>query len=214
MMLKKHHYFIGLLLCVLLITSFIIYLTLYQRVIDEGFTLLDQHCIAINPLIIRRKQAYIDGIKTLQASGSAGMESYLAYQDQYLATAKEYVGLEKLWLNQQEAFMKRPDVAFLLEPTMQEAAKYQYDMYRSELEATEAVVKIFSEKDTQKLSQLMETIARTDREQRIAQQGYDLRYGQLKQAKKTFRDRFITIPTSQCPPESQQFPDVDKELGL
>lgn len=214
MQLTKLRVIIGSIVCLIVLFGFVLYLQLYQRVITEGFTLLDQHCIAINPLIIRRKQAYIDGMKTLQASGSAGMESYLAYQDQYLAAAKEYVGLEKLWLAQETAFMQRPDVDLLLDPTMKEAATYQTEMYQSELEATQAVIRMFTEKDPGKQQRLMDTIARTDREQRLAQQGYDLRYGDLLARKVAFRDRFIQIPATQCPPESQEFPNVEKELGL
>jgi hypothetical protein len=214
MILKTPHYITALLLCLISLFGFIVYLQLYQGVLDEGAQLLDQHCIALNPLIIRRKQAYIAGLKTLQASGSAGLEPYLAYQDQYLAAAKEYVHLEKLWLRQEEAYLKRSDVQLLLDQHLKDAAGYQVDMYRSELQGTAAIIRMFAEKDSVKQQGLVDIIAQTDREQKIAQQGYELKYGKRRADSLSFRDRFITPPTLQCPEENTRFPDVDQELGL
>jgi hypothetical protein len=223
MKLSRRSGIIILFFVILLIAGYAVYLRKYQQLVNEGTRLADQHCIAINPLIIQRKRAYIDGMKTLMASGSAqpspqssrsaALEAYLSYQDQYLSIAKEYVVLEKEWLRQQDMYLKRSDVMIMVDPNIREAMDWQYKMYRAEYESTEGVVKMFQEKDTVKLDGLTAVIARADRESRIAQQAYDLKW-RNRPAQQSFRDRFISIPPPQCPEKNYEFPNVEEELGI
>ncbi len=74
----------------------------YQQLINEGSVIADEQCLKVNPLIIARKNSYINSMKILQASGSA--QDYWTETDKYLDISKKYILAEDSWLAPKSIF--------------------------------------------------------------------------------------------------------------
>ena len=81
---------------------FVGYIYKYQQLINEGSYLADEHCIKINPLIIDRKNKYLDQYNLILKAGSdtATAEEYHAALDKYMQASDVYQKEEKLDLLQ------------------------------------------------------------------------------------------------------------------
>ena len=206
---KRKGVLLAAFILVLVAVSFTAYVAKYQQLMNEALKLSDQHCIVINPLIIQRKEAYIDSMRALK--GTVNKNAYMSAQDSYLALSKEYLGLEKNWLDLQNDFLKRRDVQLLLEEDVRELMLWEYTMNRAEYEGTEAVVKLFTERNEVKQQDLTDTILRSTRETALAKQRYNLVFTNAKR-EENLRDLFIRIPDAECPEENYNIPDVNAEL--
>ena len=108
--------------------------------LSAGSIIADQHCLKVNPLVIARKNNYIDSMKVLLASGSA--EEYWAENDKYLDNSKKYIEAEKTWLIVQKTYMDSQDFKTYIPSYIQEAAKYQYESREAEMKSTSTIVEL------------------------------------------------------------------------
>lgn len=134
----------------LLILSFILfslYVFVYQQVVNAGSEIEDKHCLNVNPQIIKRKQAYMDSLRVLQASGSA--EKYLEEMDEYLEATKEFVKAEEEWLNEQSEFLRRIDYTLLTPDDIQLLNSLQFLQRQEEKNSSKKIVEIFENDNTE-----------------------------------------------------------------
>lgn len=196
---------VGLLL-ILVVLSFGAYIIKYQLLVNEGSRLADQHCLVVNPLIIQRKQAYIDLIEITQINPNL----YMEFNNKYLDYSKKYLTAEKQWLKTQDAFMNRWDVKWLVDKNIQAAGALQYKMYLADYQGTDALVKAFETKDPREQERLMKIVAQTGNDAIKAQEAYVKAWDNKPTG--FVRNYLIKVPTSKCPAENFDFPDVTKAL--
>lgn len=196
---------------ILFTVSYAFYLFKYQQLINEASFLADEHCIVINPLIIERKKAYIDSIKTLLKED--GKDSYLAANEKYQQATKLYMAKEKEWLNRQYDFLHRWDFRTFMDTHVQEAANWQYKAYQAEYDSSEAVVKLWNAESEQEQKFFSDLIVKKTKEQTEAEEKYQAMWDN-RSNRFDIRDFIIRIPPSQCPAKNYDIPDVRKELGF
>lgn len=198
-------YVIGLIIVIVVIGIFFtIYILRYQKLIAEGSVLADDHCLIVNPLIIERKNKYLDSMKVLQASGSA--EDYWKETEQYISISKDYLSAEDKWLGKQKQYIDRWDFNLLIPHQTKEAAKYQFKGRVADRNSTDALIKLFEEKDPDKQKILSEEVVGETLKSKKAEEEYN----KIWNLPRTFdiRNYFTKVPPSKCPDKNFDIPDV------
>lgn len=185
----------------------------YQQLINEGSIIADEQCLKVNPLIIARKNSYINSMKILQASGSA--RDYWAETNKYLDISKKYIEAEKAWLVKQKAYMNSKDTITYVPAYIRNAGQLQYDSRVADVNATSVVVEFFEtyqKIDTAKQKVLSDTIMNETKKSNDLNDEYTKVYDHPQ---RTFdlRDYFTSVPQSKCPPENFNIPDVPSLLA-
>ena len=185
----------------------------YQNLISAGSIIADQHCLKVNPLVIARKNNYIDSMKVLLASGSA--EEYWAENDKYLDNSKKYIEAEKTWLIVQKTYMDSQDFKTYIPSYIQEAAKYQYESREAEMKSTSTIVELlenYKDIDAEKQKALSDNIMEETNKSNKAYDKYNKIYDE-NQGHMGFKDYFTIVPQSTCPEENFNIPDVNEFLN-
>jgi hypothetical protein len=190
---------------ILIFGLFATYIFKYQQLINDGSVIADAHCLKVNPLIIERKNKYLDSMKVIQASG--GAEAYWKETESYLAVSKKYISAEEEWLEMQKKYMDRWDFNLLIPYHIKQAAQYQYEEREADRNSTDTLVKLFQEKDPVIQKQLSgKVIDETNRGKKA-----DDEYNKIWDAPRTFdiRNYITKVPPSKCPAENFDIPNID-----
>ena len=180
----------------------------YQQLINEGSVIADEQCLKVNPLIIARKNSYVNSMKILQASGSA--EDYWTETDKYLAISKQYIEAENIWLATQKNYMDSKDTVAYIPAYIRNAGQLQYDSRVADVEATSGIVELFETYktiDAAKQKTLSDTILTETKKSNDLNDEYTKVYD-YPQRTFDLRDYFTSVPQSKCPPENFNIPDV------
>lgn len=202
------------LLVICLILGYFVFSTWkYQQLINEGSIIADEQCLKVNPLIIARKNSYVNSMKILEASGSA--EEYWTETDKYLAISKKYIAAEDAWLSTQKAYMDSQDTNTYVPAYIRNAGQLQYDSRVADVKATSGIVELFEtykNLDTTRQQALSDTILNETKKSNDLNYAYNEAYDHPK---RTFdlRDYFTSVPESKCPPENLNIPDVNEMLN-
>lgn len=185
----------------------------YQQLINQGSVIADEQCLKVNPLIIARKNSYMDSMKILQASGSA--EEYWTETDKYLAISKKYIEAEKAWLATQKAYMDSKDTNTYVPAYIRSAGQLQYDSRVADVKATSGIVELFKTYkniDAAKQKTLSDNILTETKKSNDLNDEYSKVYDHPQ---RTFdlRDYFTSVPQTKCPPENFNIPDVPNLLA-
>lgn len=197
----------------LILSLFVFQIWKYQNLINAGSVVADKHCLRVNPLIIDRKNSYLNSMRILQASGSA--EEYWAENDKYLDNSKKYIEAEKAWLTAQKTYMDSQDFKTYIPSYIQEAARYQYESREAEMKSTNGVVELFEnykDMDAEKQKALSDTIVGETKKSNEASDMYNKIYND-HQGQMGFKDYFTIVPQSTCPEENFNIPNVPNFLN-
>lgn len=182
------------------------YIYTYQRLITEGSLLADEHCIKINPLIIARKNSYLEEMRLIQASASAD-ELQKSLQD-YLASSNSYLKEESIWLNKQRKYLDGKIYKLLIPSYIQSAAEDQYQMYEAEHKSSFYTSQVFTATDQEQQIDLMNKIIEEGSKSKDAGDRYNSAWERNK-GKTDWRFEFVKIPDSKCPAENFDIPNID-----
>ncbi|KKR83658.1 MAG: hypothetical protein UU73_C0005G0013 [Candidatus Daviesbacteria bacterium GW2011_GWA1_41_61] len=186
---------------------FVGYIYKYQQLINEGSYLADEHCIKINPLIIDRKNKYLDQYNLILKAGSdtATAEEYHAALDKYMQASDVYQKEEKLWLDKQRIYLDSKAFNLLIHSYIKEAGQYQYEMYKADYESSVFLSTEYKEKDPDEQRELsnrvMEAVARS----KEAEDKYDSVWEREK-GRSDWIYSFVQVPSSKCSEENYDFP--------
>lgn len=185
----------------------------YQQLINQGSVIADEQCLKVNPLIIARKNSYLNSMKILQASGSA--DEYWTETDKYLAISKKFIEAEKAWLATQKNYMDSKDTNTYVPAYIRNAGQLQFDSRVADVKATSAVVELFETYkniDAAKQKELSDTILSETKKSNDLNDEYSKVYDHPQ---RTFdlRDYFTSVPQTKCPPENFDIPDVPNLLA-
>ncbi len=198
---------------VLVLVWFVFSTWKYQQLINEGSVIADQQCLKVNPLIIARKNSYINSMKILQASGSA--QDYWTETDKYLAISKKFIEAENAWLAAQKNYMESSETKTYVPAYIRSAGQLQYDSRVADVKDTAAVVEFFEtyqKIDTAKQKVLSNTITNETKKSNDLNDEYNKVYDHPQ---RTFdlRDYFTSVPQTKCPEENFNIPDVPNLLA-
>lgn len=196
------------LVIILFSTGYYLYTQEVKKIADERLRLTDQHCIAVNPLLIDTKTAYIGAMNSLLASDNA---SYISAQYSWLGSAKEYLALEKHWLSNSDEFIQRADVKQFMNSQELEALTAQRQIYLTEYKGIEQIVLLFKDKKNVNLKDLHHKMLTVEQETDIAQQAYNLRWGNKPVVDQNPNEK---KPVSQCPEKNLKMPNIEDEVGI
>lgn len=185
----------------------------YQNLINVGSVVADEHCLKVNPLIIDKKNSYLNSMRILQASGST--EEYWTETNKYLDSSKKYIAAEKAWLSAQKKYMDNQDFKTYILFYIQEAARYQYESREAQMKATSSVVELlenYSEMSDEEQNSLSDIIVDETKKSDDAIYMYDKIYSN-HQGQMDFKGYFTTVPQSKCPEENWDIPDVQNFLA-
>lgn len=185
----------------------------YQQLINEGSVIADEQCLKVNPLIIARKNSYINSMKILQASGTA--EEYWTETDKYLAISKKFIEAENVWLTTQKDYMDSKDTITYVPAYIRSAGQLQFDSRVADVKATSGIVELFETYkniDAAKQKTLSDTILTETKKSNDLNDEYSKVYDHPQ---RTFdlRDYFTSVPQTKCPPENFNIPDVPNLLA-
>lgn len=198
--------FVSLIIIIILLA---LYLQKYQQIVNEGSDIADFYCLEVNPLTIKRKQAYINFMSILLASGSA--EQVNDALTKYKEALKESISAEELWLDKKANFGNRWDVNFFSPEIIKKASQLQFDSRKNEYYSNKTLLQLFDEKDPEKKTQLSDSFKEY---LKLSNQNDD-EYNKLWNNPKKESDlRFIftKVPKTKCPPENFDFPDTQEFL--
>lgn len=185
----------------------------YQQLINQGSVIADEQCLKVNPLIIARKNSFIDSMKILQSSVSA--EEYWTETAKYLAISKKYIEAENAWLATQRDYMDSKDTNTYVPAYIRNAGQLQYDSRVADVKATSAIVELFetyNKIDAAKQKTLSDTILTETKKSNDLNDKYSKVYDHPQ---RTFDliEYFTTVPQTTCPPENFNIPNVPDMLN-
>lgn len=182
----------------------------YQKLVNEGSVLADNQCLNVNPIIISRKNSYI---KSLQAINDNDFEEYEKQTDNYFKFSKEYVAAQTKWLEDQNKFVNRWDFQHFNPSYIKNAANHQYYSRLADMESTKLLIDSYEVAQLNK--SLSEELALKSMEKIKIRNDADKKYDEIwnNPGKLDWRTRFIKVPTSKCPDENFNIPDVDEFLN-
>jgi uncharacterized protein YaaR (DUF327 family) len=195
---------------VLGVLLFGLYIYSYQQLVTKGSLLADEHCIKINPLIIARKNSYLDEMKLIQASASAE-EVQKSLQD-YLVASNAYLSEEGVWLNKQREYLDSKMFKLLIPSYVKEAAEDQYQMYEADHKSSFYTSKSFSATNQEEQIDLMNQIVEETAKSKVAGDRYNEAWERNK-GKTTWQYNFVKVPQSNCPADNFIIPDTDNPLS-
>lgn len=194
---------------------YVIYVGFYQWIFDKGNYLADQHCINVNPLIIARKNAYLDSMESLLVNYDT--VSYMKYTDEYINHSLEYIEREKEWLEDNFEYLNKWYVKFFVNKNIQDTLWLDHKMYETDMNGSIIMVELFAdlyEKDGLNQEKLSLKLAKNyNKYQDLEKQIEKKRQITKKLFKNNIRNKLMQIPITKCPAENYHIPDVDKEIN-
>jgi hypothetical protein len=191
-----------------IIMAVVLYHHQYQTLIDEGSDLADEHCIKVNPLIIDRKNRYIDNYKVMIASGSA--EDFQRTLQDYIDVSKKYTDAEYAWVNKDSLFQNRWDFKLIVPSYLKKAAAAQNTKYYNDYLAASAVNAAFLATDSASQKSLSDMVMDYTQKSNQAQDEYNAIFDSPHGF--DIRNFFLSTPLSTCPPQNLNIPDVNEFL--
>lgn len=197
-------------LLIVLIFGFIAYIFIYQNIINERASLDDEHCIKVNPLIIKRKNLYIDSMRAMFAGKSKSV--YENLNAKYVEAVNQYLVEESKWLEKDSKALGNPLVKMLVLESGYKSAEIGHQIYELDLINTKNILKLLNEKSPDKQKNLSNYISINGRELDDLYKDYD---EVVASSPKDYRwvDYLIRVPKTSCPAENYNFPDVNGELN-
>ncbi|OGG03388.1 hypothetical protein A2W14_07465 [Candidatus Gottesmanbacteria bacterium RBG_16_37_8] len=189
----------------------LIFVFLHQNLINIGSELADEHCIKINPLIIQRKNLYIDFMKAVMSQGTD--EEFYTPFNTYFETTKKYIVEENNWLKKHKKFTSRIDFRLLLPQNMQKIADTQFIHYETEKEISQLILDELNTKDIRIQEEIHNKIVEKVKIAKEASTEYD-RLWNIPRSNWDMRKYIAKIPTPKCPIENYDIPDVPDYLGI
>lgn len=192
---------------ILSIGLFIGYIYKYQQLVNEGSYLADEHCIKISPLIIDRKNKYLDQYNLIlkAGSGTVSAEEYHAALDKYMQSSNVYQKEEKLWLDKQRRYLDGKAFNLLIHSYIREAGQYQYEMYKSDYDSSVFLSAEYKEQDPDKQQELSNKVMGAVARSKEAEDKYDSVWEREK-GKSDWIYHFVNVPSSKCSEENYNFP--------
>lgn len=197
-------------LLVLFITCYLVW---YQHLINKGSAFADNQCLIVNPLIIARKNSYLDSLKIIQASGSA--QQLLNNTKQYIAISKEFVNSQESWLEEEKAFISQWDYKLFMPSYLKNLANAQYISREADVKATRALIDLFNVKDSKQQKELDQIVI----DQTLISKKADDEYYQIWNSPRDFGlwyslvYIFVKVPETKCPPQNLNIPSIPDFLN-
>lgn len=192
-------------LIIIALILFSIYASLFQQLINEGSDLADEHCIKINPLIIDRKNMYLDQYSKM-ATG-ADSKLFATALNNYRISARKYIDEEKLWLEKNKKFLSSATFNFIMPAIIKEAANYQYQMYEAQYLTSLYIEQAWDEKDKNIQVELTNKVTSEVSRSNEMQDKYNKTW-ENGVGKRGWMFNFIKVPASKCPDENYDIPVI------
>ena len=185
------------------------YIYKYQQLVNEGSYLADEHCIKINPLIIDRKNKYLDQYNLIlkAGSGTATAEEYHAALDKYMQSSDVYQQKEKLWLDKQRRYLDSKAFNLLIHSYIREAGQYQYEMYKADYDSSVFLSAEYKEQDPDKQQELSNKVMEAVTRNKEAEDKYSS-VCEREKGRSDWIYRFVKVPSAKCPEENYNFPEL------
>lgn len=201
--LKKVRIMLPLIIIALILFS--IYASLFQQLINEGSDLADEHCIKINPLIIDRKNKYLDQY-SIMVTGADSKLFAKALNDYRISTRK-YIDEEKIWLEKNKKFLSSNTFNFIMPAILKEAANYQFQMYEAQYLTSLYIEQAWDEKDKNIQVELTNKVTSEVSRSNEMQDKYNKTW-ENGVGKRSWMFNFIKVPASKCPDENYDIPVI------
>lgn len=189
----------------LTLALFGLYINKYQQLVNEGSYLADEHCLKVNPLIIERKNKYIDQYNLMLASAST--QEVMDAVDKYFKASQAYVEEEKVWLAKQRKFLDSKMVNLLMPSYFKEVAKYQYEKYEAEYNISLLLNQEHAELAKDQQFELTNKVMEETAKSKEAEDKYNAVWEREK-GNTEWRYYFVKVPPSKCPLENFNIPQV------
>lgn len=183
---------------------------MYQRIVNEGSVIADIQCLTVNPLIIQRKNIYL---QSMQAVKNKDQEKYYKLTDDYFTISSRFVIAQKNWLVDEKDYMNKWEFKYFTPKYVQDAAKYQYVSRQADAESTGLLVESY--KISQLNTSLSEELTQKASDKLTIRNNAEKKYDELwdNPGKIDWRSRFIKVPPTKCPEENLNIPEVNlKEI--
>lgn len=192
-------------LIIMIIILFSIYVSLFQQLINEGSDLADEHCIKINPLIIDRKNKYLDQYSIMVTGADSKL--FAKALDNYRVSTRKYIDEEKIWLEKNKKFLNSRTFNFIIPAIIKEAANYQYQTYEAQYLTSLYLEQAWDEKDKNIQTELgNKATEETNRSNKMQD-----KYNEIWEngvGKRGWMFNFVKVPTSKCPDENYDIPVI------
>lgn len=177
---------------------------LLQRLVNEGSLIADKQCMNVNPLIIRRKNSYLNSMKIISNKGSA--DDYMKEFKNYLDVSNKFIAAERKWLNEEKTYMSRWDYKLILPAEIQKLGHLQYISREADMKSSQAWLDMFKVIDANKQKKYIKIII----DQVNIAKNADYEYNQIYEKGLPFdwRMKFVKVPASKCPKENLNIPNV------
>lgn len=182
------------------------YLYGFQQLVIEGSVLADEHCMKVNPLVISRKNAYLEQMNLILASASAE-EVHQALQN-YQIASDLYLAEENKWLSKQRSYLDGEMFKLMMPAYIKTAAEFQYQMYEAEYKSSLYTNQAFSIQDQTQQMEITSKVIEETNKSKVASDNYNKAWDDNK-GKFDWRFRFIKVPKSDCPAENFDMPDTE-----
>ncbi len=191
-----------------------IYVGFYQWVVTQRTAFEDEHCIKVNPLIIQKKNLYLDSMRALMVNSSE--DKFIDINKEYTNTSLEYIEEEKSWLEKDVEFLNTWYLKFTAGKNILDGLEIQHKIYESDMRGSILMGDMFNdvfedqgEKHIELLNKLEKNSIELNSLYKKLSEIQDL---ETKQKKNLIRNRFLYRAESKCPQENYDIPDVEKEL--
>lgn len=201
--LKRVRIILPLVITVLILFS--IYVSIFQQLINEGSDLADEHCIKINPLIIDRKNKYLDQYSIMVTGADSKL--FAKALANYRISTRKYIDEEKFWLEKNKKFLNSSKFNLFMPAIIKDAANYQYQMYEAQYLTSLYLEQAWDEKDKNIQTELSnKAIEETNRSNEM-QDKYNETW-ENGVGKRGWMFNFVKVPTSKCPDENYDIPVI------
>lgn len=177
-----------------------------QKVMDDGFALVDRYCIDVNPTIIARKNSYSKFIETMKASASA--EDQVKASDENINDLRKNYETEKAWLIEGKNFYQRWDYKLFGIPETKRAAEVKYQLISLENDMSKAILDYYNGpgEESRGADMFQDMVEKTKRRAQL-EGDYEKAVDGVMNSK-DLRYRLLRVPASKCPDENWQIPEV------
>lgn len=192
-------------LIIIALILFSIYASLFQQLINEGSDLADEHCIKINPLIIDRKNMYLDQYSKMVTGADSKL--FATALNNYRISARKYIDEEKIWLEKNKKFLSSNTFNFIMPAILKEAANYQFQMYEAQYLTSLYIEQAWDEKDKNIQDELTNKATSEVSRSNEMQDKYNATW-ESGAEKRGWMFNFVKVPASKCPDENYDIPFI------
>lgn len=194
------------LVLVIVVGLFAGYIFNFQRLINEGSNLADEHCIKVNPLIIDRKNKYLEQYNMMMTD-SGTSEEFLKVFDDYFVISEKYQQEEGKWLQKQRVYLDSWLFNAMMPQFTKDAGKFQYEMYEADYKSANYLTQSYKEVDKEKQKELSDKVISETAKSKESGDKYNELWDR-EGNNGSWVYRFIKVPISKCPSENYNIPDL------